>query len=169
MIITSIALLLIAASSGQTVNSPQPTGSPTAEDQQQATVVTSERLDVDNNENIATFTQNVHIKDPDGDMWADKMVVYFEPKSHELKKLISTGEKVIIITGGKRSVSHKAVYTANDGKIVLTGDPRITHGRNTYGSDKIIIFKDQEKTIFEPKARLILYSEDGGEAIEGLL
>jgi len=125
----------------------------------QATVVTSDRADVDYDKNTAEFKDNVHVRDHSGDMWADIMVVHFDHNTREIKEIISTGKKVIIDAHGKRSKSRKAVYTARDGKIVLTGAPSITEGRNTYAAETITIFKDNEKTIFEPKARLILYSD----------
>jgi lipopolysaccharide export system protein LptA len=160
-------LLLIVSNSGDSTPA-VPVAHGSTGEEKNATIVTSGRLDFDNIKHTAVFSDNVHVRDSEGDMWADKMVVHFDPKSRKLKKLISTGKKVIIVTEGKRSLSRMAVYTAQDGKIVLTGNPRITQGRNTYGAEKIIIFKGSERTIFEPKARLILYSEEGSETAEGI-
>ncbi len=58
-------------------------------------------------------------------------------------------------------MSRKAVYTANDGRILLTGDPKILHGPNAYAAERITIFKDQDRTIFEPRARMVFYSDQG--------
>lgn len=132
------------------------------------TVVTSERLDMDYAKNVAHFAGNVHVKDPSGDLWSDEMEIHYDPKNREIRELVATGKKVVTRTSGKRSVSKKAVYTAADGKIVLTGDPRIIQGRNVYAADTIIIFKDTEKTIFEPRARLVLYSDEGHDALEDI-
>jgi lipopolysaccharide export system protein LptA len=133
-----------------------------------STVITSSSLDVDYNTNIAVFSGNVHVDDLDGQMWADKMVVHFNPDSREVQKLIATGKQVTILSRGRYSYSEKAVYTARDGKIVLTGDPRIRQGRNMYGADTITIFKDSDKTLFEPRARFILYSDEEQEGIEDI-
>ena len=133
----------------------------------QPTVVTSDRADVDYDKNTAVFKDNVHVKGPSGDMWADTMVVYFDRNTREVKEIISTGKKVITDGHGRRSESRKAVYTARDGKIVLTGAPYITEGRNRYAAETITIFKDNEKVIFEPKARLVLHSDKQfGESVE---
>lgn len=162
------ALLLTVIVPGKTGTEPLKSDSAAAgeEGRGHITTVTADKLDLDSGNNIATFTKDVHVKDPDGEMWADKMVVYFDPDSREVKKLVSTGKRVIILTRGRRSESRKAVYTAADGRIVLTGDPRITHGKNTYGADRITIFKDQDRVIFEPKAHLILFSEEDEQEIE---
>jgi len=127
----------------------------------QPTVVTSDSAEVDYAKNMAEFRDNVHVKDASGDMWADKMIVNFDRNTRQINSIIATGKKVITDAHGKRSESRKAVYTASDGKIVLTGNPFISDGGNTYAAEKIIIFKDSEKTVFEPTARLIFYT--GGD------
>ncbi len=130
---------------------------------QQPTVITSNSAEVDYAKNTAEFRDNVHVKDVSGDMWADKMIVNFDRVTREVKEIVATGKKVITDAHGKRSESRQAVYTASDGKIVLTGKPSILEGGNTYAAEKIIIFKDSEKTIFEPTARLIFYTGRGSE------
>ena len=156
-----VSLLLVSAATPASQGGTPP--SPPAAAGEHKSVITSDKLDVDREKNIAVFTGNVHVVDPEGEMWADRMTAYFEEGSRRIKKLVCTGEKVIIKSRGKTSVSRKAVYTANDGRIVLTGNPRIRHGKNSYGADKITIFKDSDRTIFEPRARLILYSDEGTE------
>jgi lipopolysaccharide transport protein LptA len=162
------AVLLLVCSPGETgatAAQGSADGRPTARapvrpaDKPQPTVVTSDRADVDHKKNTAEFRDHVHVKDSSGNMWADTMVVHFDHNTREIKEVISTGKKVVIDAHDKRSQSRKAVYTASDGKIVLTGSPSITQGWNTYTADKITIFKDNEKTIFEPTARLIFYSD----------
>lgn len=162
------AMLLVALSRGETgatAVQDSADGRPAARvparpaQKPQATVVTSDRADVDYDKNTAVFKDNVHTKGPSGDMWADTMVVCFDRKTREIKEVISTGKKVITDAHGRRSESRKAVYTARDGKIVLTGAPSITEGRNIYAAEKITIFKDSEKVIFEPTARLVLHSD----------
>jgi lipopolysaccharide transport protein LptA len=130
----------------------------------QPTVVTSNSAEVDYANNTAEFRDNVHVKDVSGDMWADKMVVNFNRNTRQIKEIIATGKKVITDAHGRRSESRKAVYTAADGKIVLTGKPSISEGGNTYSAERIIIFKDSEKTIFEPTARLIFYTDREAQA-----
>jgi lipopolysaccharide transport protein LptA len=125
----------------------------------QPTVVTSDSAEVDYANNTAEFRDNVHVKDASGDMWADKMIVDFDRNTRVIKSIVATGKKVITDAHGKRSESRKAVYTASDGKIVLTGNPFVSDGGNTYAAEKITIFKDSEKTIFEPTARLIFFAD----------
>ncbi len=125
------------------------------------TVVTSDRLEVDYAKNVADFTGRVHVKDRSGDLFADRMIVIFNPADRQVREITATGRQVVIDSPGRRAVSRKAVYTANDGRILLTGDPKILHGPNAYAAERITIFKDQDRTIFEPRARMVFYSDQG--------
>lgn len=132
------------------------------------TVVTSDRLDVDYAKNVAVFGGNVRLKDKSGDMWADEMTVTFNPKTREVREIVATGRKVVIDGHGRKSISRRAVYTARDGRILLTGDPRILHGPNAYAAERITIFKDQDRTIFEPRARMVFYSDQSSGLMDGM-
>jgi LPS export ABC transporter protein LptC len=94
-------------------------------------------LDVDYEKNIAIFNNNVKVEKPDLTIYSDKMLVYFTPKQHNnaavqgaavlsssVNKIIALGN-VRIIRGENISYSQKAIYTALDKKITLTGKPQI--------------------------------------------
>jgi len=94
-------------------------------------------LDVDYEKNIAIFNNNVKVEKSDLIIYSDKMEVYFTPKqqnkgavgdlagiSSSLSKIIALGN-VRIIRGENISYSQKAIYTAIDKKITLTGKPQI--------------------------------------------
>jgi len=164
-VLAAILLLVLSAPKGEGI-ARKATVAPDAK--KVPTVVTSDHLEMDYAKNVAVFTGRVHVKDPSGEMWADKMVTTYDPKRKVIRELIATGKKVVILSRGKRSMSQKAVYTERDGRMVLTGAPRILQGRSLYTAEKITIFKDTEKTIFEPRARMVVYSDEGGEAFEDL-
>ena len=188
MIAAAAALLLLASVHGQTaaaagaaagsdasaapaVKRPASAAKPSAGKAAAAgapTVVTSDRLEVDYAKNVAVFSGNVCIKDKSGDMWADKMIVTFNPTTREVREITATGNKVVIDAHGRKSQSRKAVYTARDGRILLTGDPQILHGPNAYAAERITIFKDQDRTIFEPRARMIFYSDQSSGLMDGM-
>jgi len=161
----SILAALLAAAPAHKAGSPAG-GSPP--EKREPTVITSDSLDMDYAKNMAVFKGRVHVKDPDGEMWADRMQAFYDPRRKLIRQLVATGRKVVTLSRGRRSVSREAVYTERDGKIVLSGEPRILQGRSVYSADKITIFKDSDKTVFEPRARMIVYSEASGTAFEGL-
>ena len=162
------AMLLLAAAPGQAAPAAEaaPTARPAAPNP--PTVVTSDRLDVDYANNIAVFAGSVHLKDKSGEMWADEMTVTFDNVTREVREIVATGRQVVIDAHGRKSVSRRASYTAADGRILLTGEPKILHGPNAYTADKITIFKDQDRTIFEPRARMFFYSDQGSGVSDAL-
>ncbi len=94
-------------------------------------------LDVDYEKNIAIFNNNVKVEKSDLIIYSDRMQVYFTPKqqnnasvqgaaviSSSLNKITALGN-VRIIRGENISYSQKAIYTAVDKKITLTGKPQI--------------------------------------------
>ncbi|MDD5555957.1 MAG: LptA/OstA family protein [bacterium] len=162
MIPFAAALCLLLSSPPAT---PAPAATPAAKP---PTVITSESLDLDHAANVAVFTTDVHVRDASGDIRSDVLTVHFDPEARVVRRLVATGRRVVIDTPGRRAVSRRAEYTAEDGRIVLTGNPHIIQGRNTYAADRITIFKDRERTIFEPKARMVFYSDEDAQPLEGL-
>lgn len=127
-----------------------------ASEKKEPTTITSQVLQVDYENYVGTFEKDVVVTDPKGRMTADKVVVYFDSRGKEIKKIEAYGD-VIIKLEGRESNSQKAVYTPEDGKIVLTGDPLVEEGRNVYAAERITIFRWEDRVIFEPKAKFILH------------
>ncbi|MBU4140320.1 MAG: LPS export ABC transporter periplasmic protein LptC [Candidatus Omnitrophica bacterium] len=92
-------------------------------------------LEVDYQNNLAVFQDEVKVKDERGEILADKMDVYFARQAEESKqmqgmegmgieKVIATGD-VQIHHGGNTTYSQKAVYDTDTGKLTLTGQPKL--------------------------------------------
>lgn len=89
------------------------------------TVITCDGpLEVDYKNNIAYFNNNVLVEDDRGKISSDKMEVFFQPKTKTIDKVIATGN-VKIVRGENTTYSEQATYTAADGKVVLTGQPKL--------------------------------------------
>ena len=92
-------------------------------------------LEVDYQDNLAVFRDEVKVKDERGEIFADKMDVYFARQAEESKqmqgmegmgieKVIATGD-VEIHHGSNITYSRKAVYDTDTGKLTLTGQPKL--------------------------------------------
>jgi len=81
-------------------------------------------LEVDYNANIAHFNENVWVNTEQGDIFADKMDVYIDREEQKLIRIICTGN-VRVDQGGNKTFSHKAVYLAEEGRVILTGEPKL--------------------------------------------
>ena len=136
-----------------------------------ATAITSDgELVMDYAKNVATFNNNVIVKNEDGTMRCDKLTVVFSTESGTIDRMVAQDHVEIVLPSetvqGKkakserRSTSDQAVYYANEKKIILTGSPSIKQEGNTYAADTITIYPAEDRVIFEPSARLIIYSAD---------
>lgn len=91
-------------------------------------------LEIDYDKEIATFNNNVKVDQKEqGEMFADKMDVYFDFKNKKILRVKSAGN-VKIIKGDNTSYSDEALYSALDKKMTLTGSPRLV----IYSEDKLI-------------------------------
>jgi len=95
-------------------------------------------LEINYQQNIATFKNNVKVDRIDSQIYSDAMDVYFlrsvsdEPKETEqdqmlnskIDKIVARGN-VKIVNGQNTSYSDEAVYTASDKKILLSGKPKL--------------------------------------------
>lgn len=145
------------------------------------TIVTSERLQVDYLHNMGTFEGNVLVVDPRITVRADKMVVFFGAAHKEsvtnrtatteapavstnltaqsLQKIEAHGG-VVITQADKKAESEHAVYTAADGRVVLTGNPRLDGPDGMVSGEKITFWRDDKRVDIESGTRLILFPEE---------
>ena len=117
--------------------------------------------------NVGTFEGNVLVIDPKITVRSDHMVVYFgEAKNPQATNLVNRSLQkieahgaVVITSEDKKAVSENAVYTAVDGKVVLTGNPQVEGPDGVVTGSKITFWRDQKKMDVESSTRLILYPE----------
>ncbi len=82
-------------------------------------------LEIDYEKEIAVFHNNVMVDQKDhGVMHADRMDAYFDFKNKKILRIISKGN-VKIVKDENTSYSDEALYSAQDGKLTLSGNPRL--------------------------------------------
>jgi len=144
------------------------------------TVVTSDRLEVDYAHNIGTFTGNVIAIDPRITVRADKMVVFYgnvttnssvtsgsdTNVTKSIQKIVADGGVVITTPENKKSNSDHAEYTADNGRVVLTGHPRVESPDGIVTGKRITFWRGQDKMDVESdvtetnRTRLLIYPEE---------
>jgi LPS export ABC transporter protein LptC len=90
----------------------------------QTTITCDGPLDVDYEKNIAIFNNNVHIIDKKGELFCDKLYVYFDPNKKKIVKAHAIGN-VKIKRGNSLSFSKEAVYDVENSKVTLLGRPKL--------------------------------------------
>lgn len=81
-------------------------------------------LTFDYERNVATFEQNVHVNDPNGDLYSDKLIAYLDQTSHTVRYAEAIG-RVRIVQHANIAHSERAIYEPAIGKITLVGQPSL--------------------------------------------
>lgn len=124
------------------------------------TVITSEKLTFDYKKQYALFENDVLVTDPEMQLAADKLTVIFDAKGKA--RSIKAEGRVTIRQTDKTAQAGLATYDFETGKIVLAIKPRVTRGRDTLEGELITFWRDQNRMICQPQARLVIYPEKGG-------
>lgn len=74
---------------------------------------------------IATFEQNVHVKDGDSDLYSDTLVAYLDKQTRTIRYAEARGH-VRITQGPHTALGKKAVYEPRDSRMTLLGSPSLT-------------------------------------------
>jgi lipopolysaccharide transport protein LptA len=140
------------------------------------TVITAEILHGDYLHNLGTFEGNVLAVDPRMTVRADKMTVFFggtnvvtsagTNTTRTVQKIIAEGAVVMTTPDNKTTHSDRAVFTASDGKVVLTGHPSAESSDGVVTGERITFWRDSQKMDVENsqtatnRARLLIYPEE---------
>lgn len=81
-------------------------------------------LSFDYGNGVATFENNVHIKDSNGDLYSDKLIAYLDQTTHTIRYAEAIG-RVRIHQEQNTALSERAVYEPAKGKVTLVGRPSL--------------------------------------------
>lgn len=96
-----------------------------SEGQMKKTTITCDGpLDIDYQKQEAVFNDNVKAYDGESELYADKMIGYFDKETKEMIKIIAEGN-VKIVRDQDVSYCEKAIYDAQSQKISLIGRPKL--------------------------------------------
>ncbi|SDT99307.1 lipopolysaccharide export system protein LptA [Desulfobacula phenolica] len=127
--------------------------------------VESDKMIAQKNTSMIEFIGNVKVTKADSIVFADSIQIYFmddnknKDAQNNIKKIVSTGN-VKYIAGERKAFADKAVYTTQDGILVLTGKaPKLITGSSFVTGTKITLFRNQDKVLVE---------SDGTKRVEAL-
>ena len=126
------------------------------------TEITSKRLEFEYKDSVILFEEDVHVKDPQFDLKADRVLVYLDG-TNDVKMVRAMGN-VEVVSDDRSAKCSQAVYTRVDGKIVMTGnDAMLSRGDDKIWGKQITIWLDDERMECWP-ARVTLPSTTAKEA-----
>ena len=129
-------------------------------DRDDLTVVTAHRLVFDYSKQYALFERDVVVIDPNLNLMADSLIIKFDDNS-DVQSIVAKGH-VVIEQQDMRAESGVAAYDVASGKIVLEDKPLVRRGKDMLTGEVITFWRDENRMICEPHARLIIFpSQDG--------
>lgn len=121
------------------------------------TVITSERLTFDQNKSVAVFENRVNVLDPALRIQSDHLTISF---TRDKKVELLEAEGTVIITRKTfNAKAQKATYAVESGRVTLIGRPIVTREKDCLTAETIVFWRNSNKILCEPNARLMIYSE----------
>jgi lipopolysaccharide export system protein LptA len=108
--------------------------------------IKSDRLTADNKGKTAVFTGKVVAKQGDVTIFADKITINYGDQKGEVEKVEADGN-VRIIQDNSIGVASHAVFDSRAGRMTLTGNPRVTQGKDTLTGEIITYFVDEDRSV----------------------
>ena len=124
------------------------------------TVITSDRLTFDYKQKFALFEEHVVVTDPQMQITSDKLTAIFDA-NNTVQSLKAEGH-VNIRQADKLATANVATYDVASGKIVLAGKPRVQRGKDVLEGEVITFWRNENRMVVYPQARLLIYPEKGG-------
>jgi len=121
--------------------------------------ITSDKVTSNQNESWVEFIGNVKAIQDDGVITADTIRIFYKSSgaatqgvsSATVERMIAQGSvKIVFDNASKTAVAQKAVYTAHDKVLVLSGgDPTVWSGQDIIRGKKITLFQAENRTLVE--------------------
>lgn len=108
--------------------------------------IKSDHLTADNRGKTAVFTGKVVAKQGDVTIFADKITINYGDQKGEVEKVEADGN-VRIIQENSVGVASHAIYDSREGRMTLTGKPRVMQGKDTLTGEIITYYVDEDRSV----------------------
>jgi lipopolysaccharide export system protein LptA len=111
--------------------------------------IDSDRLEADQKTNMITYKGNVIAKQEDVTLYANMLVIVYDPDTKKLKEIVATGN-VKVVQLDRRATGQKAIFDQDKNKVVLDGDAVVREGTNVIRGERITFYIEEERSVVEP-------------------
>lgn len=108
--------------------------------------IKSNEMTADNKGKTAVFSGKVVAKQGDLTIYADKVVINYGNEKGDVEKIEADGD-VRIIQENRIGTAAHAVYDSKQGRITLTGNPKVMQGPDSISGKTIIYFVDEDRSL----------------------
>jgi lipopolysaccharide export system protein LptA len=110
--------------------------------------ITSDTVEGDQKQNTVAFKGNVVAKQEDMTLYANTLVVVYDPDTKKLKEIVATGN-VKVVQLDRRATGQKVTFDQDKNKVVLDGDAVIREGANVIRGERITFYVEEERSVVE--------------------
>ena len=130
-----------------------------------STVITSTQISFDQQKRRAVFDGNVVVTDREIKILSDRLEVFFT-EDNKVDRIEAEG-RVTIIRNDLKATGEKATYDMKEGKMQLTGNPRIQRDQDTLTGETVTLWRNSKRILCEPNAKLVIASDqDLGRSLQ---
>ncbi len=108
--------------------------------------ITSDRLEADQGTRKMEFLGNVVARQGDLTIYARSIDLFYGPDNHDIDRVEAHGD-VRVVQGGRVATGQQGIFFRKEGRIVLTGSPRVHQGQDFVEGDEITVFLNEERSI----------------------
>jgi lipopolysaccharide export system protein LptA len=108
--------------------------------------ITSDRLEADQGAHKMEFVGNVVARQGDLTIYARNLEIFYGPENHEVERAEAHGD-VRVVQGDRVATGQQGTFFRKEGKIVLTGSPRVHQGQDFVEGDEITVFLNEDRSI----------------------
>lgn len=118
-------------------------------DSSQPVNITSQQLEADDRAGLFVFKGDVQVQQGDVFIYAQKMTVtYAKGEKRQIDKVVAEDD-VRIVQLNRVATGQRAVFHHQEGRIVLTGAPRVVQGDNAVEGERIIVYLNDYRSVVE--------------------
>jgi len=144
--------------------------------------ITSNRMEAFNEKKLIVFSGNAIAKQGNKVLKADQLNLYYK-KEPDKKVKIGTTEtegtgdlekveakgNVSLTQGGRTATGDEAIYLRDSGKVIMTGNPVLSEGKNSIKGDRVIVFLNEDRGVVESntkkQVKAIIYPQEKKKAV----
>ena len=108
--------------------------------------VTADQLVANEGTKTIVFSGNAVAKQSDVTIYGQRLIIEYSGEPREIDQVVAEGD-VRIEQEKKVATGDQAIFYRREGRIVLTGDPKVVEGENSVAGEEITIFLDEQKSI----------------------
>ena len=135
-------------------------------DRNQPIEITSQQLEVLQQQRQSIFTGDVVAKQGEMTLFAEKLVVVFQKDQDQVERLEAVGG-VRVLQLDRIATAEKAVFYQKEESLVLSGNAEVTQGRNKISGDEITLFLQENRTLIKSsekkRVRAVIIPEEKQE------